>query len=109
MLDTGGRQTSDSIPVMRTGFAFLLIVAAARTLEAQQGAPLPTPDGASPASQDAQPPLTPEQQLEQQIRQVDPLAKSDKELKQRDKSDRDAEKRSEQDQTPTPGSIAAGE
>ena len=94
---------------MRTGFAFLLIVAAAWTLKAQQPALLPTPDGASPASQDAQPPLTPEQQLEQQIRQVDPLAKSAKELKKRDKSDRDADKRSEQDQTPTPGSIAAGE
>lgn len=109
MLDTGTGQKSDSIPVMKTGLA-VLVIAAAWPLGAQQSAPTPAAGSVSTASQEAQPPLTPEQQLEEQIRQVDPLDKSkDKELKARDKSDRKSEKNSEQGQTATPGSIAAEE
>lgn len=91
----------------------MLLLAAGSSLRAQQTAPpLPTqPETPAGDALPAQGPevVTPEQQLEQQIRQVDPLDHSDdKDAKAREKADRDAEKKkADQDQAPTPGSIAA--
>ena len=52
----------------------------------------------------AQTPLTPEQEREQQIRQFDPLYRPDDPDKV--KADKEAEKRRQQEDSPTPGSIA---
>jgi hypothetical protein len=99
--------------------AVLLISACGLSLLAQQPqAPEPaSPPSASPSQttgqqttgtdeQDA----TPVQQRDQQIRQFDPLDRiDDKESKAREKASRDAEKRRDEGQSPTPGSIAATE
>lgn len=54
--------------------------------------------------------ITPVEQREQEIRQFDPLARSDdKETKAREKAARDAEKRRDREEALTPGSIAATE
>ncbi len=84
----------------------MFVAACGWSLRAQQSAPAQSaPAQSETAAQDAQPPLTPEQQLEEQIRTVDPLARDDKNAKDRDKDARDAGKKSGQNR-PTPGSIA---
>lgn len=91
------------------GLCAILLVSACRlSLLAQQPTPAQIPaSDAAPAPQDAQP-QTPEEQREQQIRQVDPLDRGDdKDAKAKQKTARDTDKT--QDQTPTPGSIAASE
>jgi len=89
------------------------------SLPAQQPAPAGTPATQAP---DADPrdtadrdkdlrPLTPEQQREQQIRQFDPLDRSDDKAakaKEKEKADRDQKKDAQADK-PLPGSIAASE
>ena len=57
----------------------------------------------------SQSPLAPVRERNQQIRQFDPLDRDDKESRDKAKAARDAEKRRGQDQTATPGSIAASE
>lgn len=52
-----------------------------------------------------QPPPSPVEQEEQLIRQVDPLAREE-DKKKREKADRDARKKAQQDNVPIPGSIA---
>src|SRR5579863_1373223 len=96
----------------RTGLCTVILLAAGGvSLQAQRSNPgAPPASETVPTPQDAQQPQTPDQQLEQQVRQVDPLDRSeDKDSKTRDRAGRDAEKRRDQDQPPTPGSIAAGE
>src|ERR1700733_942845 len=94
------------------------------SLPAQEPAPAETP-GAQPVTQapDAAPPatdqrdkdlrpLTPEQQREQEIRQFDPLDRTDdkaaKEAKEKEK-EKAAQKKDAQTDAPLPGSIAASE
>lgn len=99
---------------MRTGICALFFFAACGwSLQAQQSAP--TQSGAAQsnsdtsASQDAQQPLTPEQQREEQIRKVDPLARDDKnDDKAANDRDKAADKQNGQ-QRPAPGSIAESE
>jgi hypothetical protein len=92
-------------------FACELSLLAQQPQASQPTSSASTQPTAVPDSQDSQQPaLTPEQQRQQQIRQFDPLDRGgDKESRERDKAARDAEKRREQAQTPTPGSIAATE
>lgn len=81
------------------------------TLSAQNPAQ-PVTTGSGNAQQDqtdaARLPPTPAQEHDQQIREIDPLDRTDKE-KDDAKAVRDAETRREREQTPTPGSIAATE
>ena len=95
--------------------AVLLTSACGLSLLAQQPprapepAPPPQTAGQQTTGADEQV-ATPVQQRDQQIRQFDPLDRSDdKESKAREKAARDAEKRRDEAQTPTPGSIAATE
>lgn len=118
-LDTCRERASDSLLVRRTGvFPVLLLAACGLSLRAQQPAPSPAPSPApanttpttSSPPQDAQPPLTPEQKFERQIKQVDPLERGDdKDKKSGDDTSRGAQNEPQQTDTPTPGSIAAGE
>src|SRR5580704_6059660 len=100
---------------MRTGVYALLAISvcsgcvfAQVPAQPQAGAPQA---GAPQGPQETAPtPQTPVEQRDQQVRQVDPLDNSDKDKdKDKAKADRDAEKRLEPDQTPVPGSIAAGQ
>jgi hypothetical protein len=96
---------------MRVGVYVLpAILACCGVIFGQQAAPDQAQTQTQPADAQTQPnstaPLTPLQQRDQQVRQVDPL---DQDTKEKAKADRDAEKRRSQDQTPTPGSIAASE
>ncbi len=96
-------------------YALLAIFACGGFLGAQTPAEPPPPDATAQGQPDpnlpdaAQPPLTPLQDRDQQIRQVDPLDRDDKESQDKAKAARDAEKRRSQDQAATPGSIAASE
>ena len=93
---------------MRTGVYALLAISACSGVAFAQ-APAQPQAGTDPSQQQTVPtPLTPVEQRDQQVRQVDPLDNSDKD-KEKTKADRDAEKRQEPDQTPVPGSIAAGQ
>jgi hypothetical protein len=105
---------------MRPGFYARLAIPVcggllfAQAVFAQAGA---APAEATPAAaaQDqpdpGQLPLTPLQERDQQIRQFDPLDRTDQESREKDKAKaaREAEKQRDQDQTPIPGSIAATE
>lgn len=70
--------------------------------------PAPQNGPARDQTDPAQPPLTPIEERDRQIREFDPL---DREEEDKDKiqAQRDLEKRRTQDQTPTPGSIAASD
>jgi hypothetical protein len=101
---------------MRIGVCALLAISACGGFVFAQTAAPPLPQGGTTPDQpdSSQSPLTPVQQRDQQIRQFDPLDRSDSEsqaAKDRDKakSERDADERRKQDETPTPGSIAASE
>lgn len=102
---------------MRNGvYALLAISVCSGLLFAQtQPQPLPKTGTAAGTEQDqpdaGQVPPTPLDQREQQIRQFDPLERSDEDGKDKAKATRGKEKRQDQDQdqTPLPGSIAATE
>jgi hypothetical protein len=97
-----------------SGICIILFVSACGlSLLAQEPAnqpPASTPPAAD-SKDNSQPPLTPEEERAQQIRQFDPLAppEVDKDAEAREKANREAEKRRDQAKTPTPGSIAATE
>jgi hypothetical protein len=92
---------------MRTGVYVLLAISTCGGFVFAQ-APAQPQAGTAPGQQETVPtPLTPVEQRDQQVRQIDPLDTSDKDSKA--KADREAEKRREQDQAPVPGSIAATE
>jgi hypothetical protein len=99
---------------MRTGVCALLAISACGGFLLAQAPVQPAPQTETTSGQpDSNPsPLTPLQQREQQIRQFDPLDRDDVDSQadnDKAKAARDAEKRRAQDQTPTPGSIAASE
>jgi hypothetical protein len=104
-------------------YALLAIPVCAGLLFAQ-AVPEQTPAQAEPAQTGAaspqdqpnpdQPPPTPLEERDRQIRQFDPLDRTDQQNKdsqdkEKTKAAREAEKRREQDQTPIPGSIAASQ
>jgi len=74
-----------------------------------QTQPAPQGGGAQDQPDPGQLPPTPLQEREQQIRQVDPLDRSDQDGKDKAKATLDEKKRPEKDQPPLPGSIAATE
>jgi hypothetical protein len=95
---------------MRTGvYALLAISAFGGFVFAQTPTQPQTGAAQGQAPDSAATPLTPVEQRDLQIRQVDPLDQEDKESKEKTKAGGDAEKRQGQDQTPVPGSIAATE
>lgn len=88
----------------RSGYcAILLLGAWGIPGFAQQTTPPQPPDSGAQNSAQAAAPLTPAQQLDQQIREVDPLDRPD------DKDAKAKEKKRQQEEPPTPGSIAASE
>ncbi len=115
------RSSGQTLKIMRLAgqCALLLVSLWGVSLPAQEPAPAETP-AALPANQapDATPPdrdkdlkpLTPEQQREEEIRQVDPLDRTtaDKDARDKDKAAPDQKKNAQTD-TPLPGSIAASE
>jgi len=120
-LDTRWANRSDLITMRMGVYALLAVSACAGAAFAQavpnQAAsdqnpaqPLPQTQTADGQPDSSQSPLAPVQERNQQIRQIDPLAREDdKESRDKAKAARDAEKRRDQDQTATPGSIAASE
>jgi hypothetical protein len=91
---------------MRTGIYALLAISTCGGFVFAQAPAQPQP-GTTQGQPDSVPtPLTPVEQRDQQVRQIDPLETDDKD---KAKADREAEKRREQDQAPVPGSIAATE
>jgi hypothetical protein len=97
---------------MRIGvYALLVVSACGGSVFAQTpAAESPAPVGTAQSQPDSgQPALSPVEERDQQIRQVDPLDRDDKETRDKTKADRDAEKRRTQEQTAIPGSIAASE
>jgi len=92
---------------MRTWVYALLAISACSGFVFAQ-APAQPQAGTPPGQQETVPtPLTPVEERDQQVRQIDPLDTEDKDSKA--KADGDAEKRREQDRAPVPGSIAAAE
>ncbi|HEY3824005.1 MAG TPA: hypothetical protein VGL82_05575 [Bryobacteraceae bacterium] len=99
---------------MRVGVYVLSAILACCGVVFGQVAPDQTQASTPPDATQSQPnsataPVTPLQQRDQQVRQVDPLDQGSGESRERVKGDRDAEKQRSRDQTPTPGSIAASE
>jgi hypothetical protein len=100
---------------MRLWAYALLAIAACADAAFAQTPQQPAPQTETvPGQADSSPqtPLTPLQQREQEIRQFDPLDRDDEDSpagKEKAKAASDAEKRRNQDQGPTPGSIAASE
>ena len=93
---------------MRTGVYALLAISVCGGLLFAQTQPQPVPQAGAADDQPVpgQLPPTPLQQRDDQIRQVDPLDRSDQ-GPDKDKATRDAEKKKKQDQQPPlPGSIA---
>jgi hypothetical protein len=85
-----------------TGFLFGQVPAQPQAGTPQAGTPQ---TGTAPGQPETVPtPLTPVEQRDQQVRQIDPLDNSDK---NKAKPDRDAGKQQQPDLTPVPGSIAA--
>jgi len=90
--------------------ALLAISACGGFVFAQNPAEPPPPAETTPIQPDSgQSPLSPVDERDQQIRQVDPLDRDTEHSRDKDKADRDAEKRRTQEQTAIPGSIAASE
>ncbi len=85
---------------------FAPVLSAQSQTQPQAGASQDQPDP-------AEVPLSPVEQRDQQIRQVDPLDRDDPDSKNKDKDKsraaRDAENRRAQDEAPIPGSIAASQ
>jgi hypothetical protein len=73
-------------------------------------APAPAPAGNAQDQPDpGQPPPSPVEEREKQIRQFDPLDRTDQDSRDKTNEPRGAEKRQDQNQAPLPGSIAASE
>jgi len=102
---------------MRLGKYALLVISAGDGFLFAQTPAQPAPQAATAPSlpDSTQSPLTPLQQRDQQIRQFDPLDRDEdsraagQSAKDKAKAEREGEKRRAQDQTATPGSIAASE
>ncbi len=114
MLDTDPAIESHLLATMRIGVCALLAISAYGGFLFAQTPDQTVPQaGANPAQPDSdQAPLTPLQQREQQIRQFDPLDRDDEDSqagKDKAKAAHEVEKRRTQDQTATPGSIAASQ
>lgn len=97
----------------RIALAIILTAAWGWSVEAQQPSASGGDNNTAGGTQNSEQTLTPEQQREERIRKADPLdqskSKDDKDRDQREKADRDTARSQPEDQTPTPGSIAAEE
>jgi hypothetical protein len=94
----------------RVVYAVLFFFACGRAVFGQQPPAVQTSSGQATEQKDGpEAPLTPEQEREKQIRQFDLLDQGDQDSQDRAKAASRAESRRDRNQTPTPGSIAAGE
>jgi hypothetical protein len=89
---------------MRTWVYVLLGISACSGFVFAQAPAQPQTETPQDQQQSVPTPLTPVEERDKQVRQVDPLDTNDKD---KGKADRDTEKRGVQDQAPVPGSIAA--
>ncbi len=120
-LDTCRADTSDLMTMRRRAYVELaifactvLLVAQAAFAQTQAQPPVSSGNASAGNAQDQQPepgqlPPSPVEEREKQIRQFDPLDRTEQDSRDKTNAPRGAEKGQSQDQAPLPGSIAASE